>query len=62
MLKPQLYVCFRRRSKVVIASVRQEDSGKYACVAESTSGHRASLAAQLLVASDIRITDTSKYT
>ncbi|XP_012250724.2 uncharacterized protein LOC105683019 isoform X1 [Athalia rosae] len=39
----------RRRSKVVIASARAEDSGQYECVAESTSGHRAALAAKLLV-------------
>ncbi|XP_034185998.2 membrane-bound neuregulin protein vein [Osmia lignaria lignaria] len=45
----------RRRSKVVISSAKPEDSGRYECVAESTSGHRASLAAQLLVAHDTRI-------
>ncbi|XP_023315843.1 protein vein isoform X1 [Trichogramma pretiosum] len=44
----------RRRSKVVISSARSEDSGRYECVAESTSGHRASLAAQLLVVQDMR--------
>ncbi|XP_026671204.1 protein vein isoform X2 [Ceratina calcarata] len=42
----------RRRSKVVISSAKPEDSGRYECVAESTSGHHASLAAQLLVAHD----------
>lgn len=46
---------------MVISSARPEDSGRYECVAESTSGHRASLAAQLLVARDTRITETSKY-
>ncbi|KYM80132.1 hypothetical protein ALC53_09226 [Atta colombica] len=51
---------YRRRSKVVISSVKPEDSGRYECVAESTSGHRASLAAELLVAHDIRIPETSK--
>ncbi|KYM96584.1 hypothetical protein ALC62_12764 [Cyphomyrmex costatus] len=50
----------RRRSKVVISSAKPEDSGRYECVAESTSGHRASLAAELLVAHDIRIPETSK--
>nr|XP_003704616.2 PREDICTED: protein vein [Megachile rotundata] len=45
----------RRRSKVVISSAKPEDSGRYECVAESTSGHRASLAAQLLVGHDTRI-------
>ncbi|XP_029033521.2 protein vein [Osmia bicornis bicornis] len=45
----------RRRSKVVISSAKPEDSGRYECVAESTSGHRASLAAQLLVTPDSRI-------
>lgn len=49
----------RRRSKVVISSARPEDSGRYECVAESTSGHRASLAAQLLVAHDTRIPETT---
>ncbi|XP_043272159.1 pro-neuregulin-2, membrane-bound isoform isoform X2 [Venturia canescens] len=49
----------RRRSKVVISSARQEDSGRYECIAESTSGHRASLAAQLLVAHDTRNQDTT---
>ncbi|XP_076685149.1 membrane-bound neuregulin protein vein [Andrena cerasifolii] len=49
----------RRRSKVVISSAKPEDSGRYECVAESTSGHRASLAAQLLVAHDTRIPDTT---
>ncbi|XP_046753033.1 protein vein isoform X2 [Diprion similis] len=39
----------RRRSKVVIASAVAEDSGRYECVAESTAGHRAALAAKLLV-------------
>ncbi|XP_046611691.1 protein vein isoform X1 [Neodiprion virginianus] len=39
----------RRRSKVVIASAKAEDSGRYECVAESTAGHRAALAAKLLV-------------
>ncbi|OAD60547.1 hypothetical protein WN48_05064 [Eufriesea mexicana] len=48
----------RRRSKVVISSAKPEDSGRYECVAESTSGHRASLAAQLLVAHDTRIPET----
>ncbi|EGI58575.1 hypothetical protein G5I_13326 [Acromyrmex echinatior] len=48
----------RRRSKVVISSAKPEDSGRYECVAESTSGHRASLAAELLVAHDIRIPET----
>ena len=46
---------------MVISSARPEDSGKYECVAESTSGHRASLSAQLLVAHDTRISDTSEY-
>ncbi|KYN17263.1 hypothetical protein ALC57_10483 [Trachymyrmex cornetzi] len=50
----------RRRSKVVISSAKPEDSGRYECVAESTSGHRASLAAELLVAHDIRIPETSE--
>ena len=45
----------------MISSARPEDSGRYECVAESTSGHRASLAAQLLVAHDTRIPETSKY-
>nr|XP_031845491.1 protein vein isoform X1 [Nomia melanderi] len=49
----------RRRSKVVISSAKLEDSGRYECVAESTSGHRASLAAQLLVAHDTRIPETT---
>ncbi|XP_078038736.1 membrane-bound neuregulin protein vein isoform X2 [Augochlora pura] len=49
----------RRRSKVVISSAKTEDSGTYECVAESTSGHRASLAAQLLVAHDTRIPETT---
>ncbi|XP_076639583.1 membrane-bound neuregulin protein vein isoform X2 [Colletes latitarsis] len=49
----------RRRSKVVISSAKPEDSGRYECVAESTSGHRASLAAQLLVAHDTRIPETT---
>ncbi|KAG7199022.1 hypothetical protein KM043_017933 [Ampulex compressa] len=48
-----------RRSKVVISSAKPEDSGRYECVAESTSGHRASLAAQLLVAHDTRIPETT---
>lgn len=51
----------RRRSKVVISSAKPEDSGRYECVAESTSGHRASLAAQLLVAHDTRVSETSEY-
>ncbi|XP_015605949.1 protein vein isoform X2 [Cephus cinctus] len=42
----------RRRSKVVIKSARLDDSGRYECVAESTSGHRASLAAELRVLYD----------
>lgn len=46
---------------MVISSARPEDSGRYECVAESTSGHRASLAAQLLVARDTRIPETSEY-
>ncbi|KYQ58307.1 hypothetical protein ALC60_02727 [Trachymyrmex zeteki] len=50
----------RRRSKVVISSAKPEDSGRYECVAESTSGQRASLAAELLVAHDIRIPETSE--
>ncbi|XP_076281892.1 membrane-bound neuregulin protein vein isoform X2 [Lasioglossum baleicum] len=49
----------RRRSKVVISSAKPEDSGTYECVAESTSGHRASLAAQLLVAHDTRIPEST---
>ncbi|XP_008550510.1 protein vein isoform X1 [Microplitis demolitor] len=49
----------RRRSKVVIASARPEDSGRYECVAQSTSGYRASLAAQLLVVNDIKVTETT---
>ncbi|XP_050445542.1 protein vein isoform X1 [Cataglyphis hispanica] len=49
----------RRRSKVVISSAKPDDSGRYECVAESTSGHRASLAAQLLVAHDTRIPETT---
>ncbi|XP_053978438.1 protein vein isoform X1 [Hylaeus volcanicus] len=49
----------RRRSKVVISSAKPEDSGRYECVAESTSGHRASLAAQLLVDHDTRIPETT---
>ncbi|XP_076661937.1 membrane-bound neuregulin protein vein [Halictus rubicundus] len=49
----------RRRSKVVISSAKPEDTGTYECVAESTSGHRASLAAQLLVAHDTRIPETT---
>ncbi|XP_033228600.1 protein vein [Belonocnema kinseyi] len=49
----------RRRSKVVIASAKLEDSGRYECVAESTSGHRASLAAQLLVTQDTRNLETT---
>ncbi|KAH0948114.1 hypothetical protein HN011_011572, partial [Eciton burchellii] len=52
----------RRRSKVVISSAKPEDSGRYECVAESTSGHRASLAAQLLVAHDTRIPETKCWT
>lgn len=47
---------------MVISSAKLEDSGRYECVAESTSGHRASLAAQLLVAHDTRIPETSKFT
>lgn len=46
---------------MVITSARPEDSGKYECIAESTSGHRASLAAQLLVAHDTKIPETSKF-
>lgn len=46
---------------MVISSAKPEDSGRYECVAESTSGHRASLAAQLLVAHDTRIPETSEY-
>lgn len=46
---------------MVISSAKPEDSGRYECVAESTSGHRASLAAQLLVAHDMRIPETSEY-
>lgn len=46
----------------MISSAKPEDSGRYECVAESTSGHRASLAAQLLVAHDTRIPETSEYT
>ncbi|XP_029158406.1 protein vein isoform X2 [Nylanderia fulva] len=49
----------RRRSKVVISSAKPEDSGRYECVAESTSGHQASLAAQLLVAHDTKIPETT---
>ncbi|CAK9832200.1 Pro-neuregulin-2, membrane-bound isoform [Anthophora retusa] len=49
----------RRRSKVVISSAKPEDSGRYECVAESTSGRRASLAAQLLVAHDTRNPETT---
>ncbi|XP_035732270.1 protein vein-like isoform X2 [Vespa mandarinia] len=49
----------RRRSKIVISSAKPEDSGRYECIAESTSGHRASLAAQLLVAHDTRIPETT---
>ncbi|CAL7943012.1 unnamed protein product [Xylocopa violacea] len=49
----------RRRSKVVISSAKPEDSGRYECVAESTSGRRVSLAAQLLVAHDTRIPETT---
>ncbi|XP_015176247.1 PREDICTED: protein vein [Polistes dominula] len=49
----------RRRSKIVISSAKPEDSGRYECIAESTSGHRASLAAQLLVAHDPRIPETT---
>ncbi|XP_043505683.1 protein vein isoform X2 [Polistes fuscatus] len=49
----------RRRSKIVITSAKPEDSGRYECIAESTSGHRASLAAQLLVAHDTRIPETT---
>lgn len=45
---------------MVISSAKPEDSGRYECVAESTSGHRASLAAQLLVAHDTRIPETSE--
>lgn len=45
----------------MISSAKPEDSGRYECIAESTSGHRASLAAQLLVAHDTRIPETSKY-
>ncbi|XP_020280346.1 protein vein [Pseudomyrmex gracilis] len=52
----------RRRSKVVISSAKLEDSGTYECVAESTSGHRAQLAAHLLVTSDTRIPETSTAT
>lgn len=55
-----LFYIYRRRSKVVISSAKPEDSGRYECVAESTSGHRASLAAQLLVAHDTRIPETSE--
>ncbi|KAL2725937.1 protein vein [Vespula maculifrons] len=51
-----------RRSKIVISSAKPEDSGRYECIAESTSGHRASLAAQLLVAHDTRIPETSGHT
>lgn len=46
---------------MVISSAKPEDSGRYECIAESTSGHRASLAAQLLVAHDTRIPETSEY-
>ncbi|XP_074104737.1 membrane-bound neuregulin protein vein isoform X2 [Cotesia typhae] len=49
----------RRRSKVVIAAARPEDSGRYECVAQSTSGYRASLAAQLLVVNDIKVPETT---
>ncbi|XP_024872480.1 protein vein isoform X1 [Temnothorax curvispinosus] len=49
----------RRRSKVVISSAKSEDSGRYECVAESTSGHQTSLAAQLLVTHDPRIPETT---
>ncbi|KAK0182805.1 hypothetical protein PV327_000903 [Microctonus hyperodae] len=49
----------RRRSKVVIASAREEDSGRYECIAQSTSGYRASLAAQLLVTNDAKIMETT---
>lgn len=51
----------RRRSKVVIASAREEDSGRYECIAQSTSGYRASLAAQLLVTNDAKIMETSEF-
>lgn len=51
----------RQRSKIVISSAGPEDSGRYKCVAESTSGHRASLEAQLVVAHDIRIPESSMY-
>lgn len=44
----------------MISSAKPEDSGRYECVAESTSGHRASLAAQLLVAHDTKIPETSE--
>ena len=46
----------------MISSAKPEDSGRYECVAESTSGHRASLAAKLLVDHDTRIPETSEYT
>lgn len=49
----------RRRSKIVIVSAKLEDSGRYECVAESTSGHQASLAAQLLVTQDITNQETT---
>ncbi|XP_032681747.1 protein vein isoform X2 [Odontomachus brunneus] len=49
----------RRRSKLVISSAKAEDSGRYECVAESTSGHRASLAAQLLVTTESRNVETT---
>ncbi|XP_012216338.1 protein vein [Linepithema humile] len=50
----------RRRSKVVISSAKLEDSGRYECVAESTSGHQATLAAQLLVTThDTKIPETT---
>ncbi|XP_034938403.1 protein vein isoform X2 [Chelonus insularis] len=49
----------RRRSKVVIASARPEDSGRYECIAQSTSGYQASLAAQLLVVHDTKATETT---
>ncbi|XP_015120724.1 protein vein [Diachasma alloeum] len=49
----------RRRSKLVIISARPEDSGRYECIAQSSSGYRASLAAQLLVVHDSKIPDTT---
>ncbi|XP_011305873.1 protein vein [Fopius arisanus] len=49
----------RRRSKLVIISARPEDSGRYECIAQSSSGYRASLAAQLLVVHDAKIPDTT---